>query len=216
MDSADPIKFVQTVKPLLAANDLAALCMALRTNWTDRQILRLLRGPHADARKIAALALGLLGQTHCIDALVEQLADTDAMVNQMAEHALWTIWFRAGKPFAHRELIRGVRDVNAGQYGSAEAHFDHAIKLDPDFAEAYNQRAIVRFLCDSFDASADDCRNTIDRMPCHFGAWAGLGHCHANASRFDDAIACYEQATAINPYLVALRQSIADLKLVVH
>lgn len=209
----DPIRFVETVQPLLCRNDLQALCNTLRDNWTDRDILRFLKGSHADARKVAALALGLLGEKHCIEALADQLSDLDPMVNQMAEHALWSIWFRCGKGCANREMMRGLKELNHREFDHAVVHFSRAIELDPNFAEAYNQRAIVHNLREEYKDSAHDSRRAVTLMPCHFGAWAGLGHCYAHLNRIEEAIACYEKAIKINPYLVYVRDAVAELKL---
>jgi cytochrome c-type biogenesis protein CcmH/NrfG len=49
-------------------------------------------------------------------------------------------------------------------------------------------------------------------MPCHFGAWAGMGHCHAHVGRFKDALAAYRKALAINPHLECLTEACAELE----
>jgi tetratricopeptide (TPR) repeat protein len=49
-------------------------------------------------------------------------------------------------------------------------------------------------------------------MPCHFGAWAGLGHCHAHEGRFTQALQCYQQALSINPHLTCLAETCDELR----
>jgi tetratricopeptide (TPR) repeat protein len=49
-------------------------------------------------------------------------------------------------------------------------------------------------------------------MPCHFGAWAGMGHCHAHLERISEAIECYEKALSINPHLHCIKETIRELK----
>ena len=49
-------------------------------------------------------------------------------------------------------------------------------------------------------------------MPCHFGAWAGMGHCHAHEGRAEEAIEAYERALSINPRLDCIRQAVEQLK----
>jgi len=200
------------VQPLLCSKDLKGLCTTLRKNWTERQILCLLKGEHADARKVAALALGLLGDQNCIEALAEQLADPDPMVNQMAEHALWSIWVRCGTDSANREIMKGLDALSHRQFENAVRNFSRAIELDPDFAEAFNQRAIAHYLKEEWEESAQDCRKTVELMECHFGAWAGLGHCYAHMNRHDEAIFAYEHALQINPHLSCVRDAVAELK----
>jgi len=48
-------------------------------------------------------------------------------------------------------------------------------------------------------------------MPCHFGAWAGMGHCFLHEGRLDKARQCYAQALKINPHLDCLKQTIAEI-----
>ena len=84
--------------------------------------------------------------------------------------------------------------------------------MDPDFAEAYNQRAIAKYLQERYEESIRDCRRAVERMPCHFGAWAGMGHCHAHQGRAAEAIEAYERALLINPHLEGIRQAVDELR----
>jgi tetratricopeptide (TPR) repeat protein len=212
VEPIDPPAFVEAVKPLLEARDLHGLCTLLRSRWTPRQIADLLACTDCDARKVAALALGLVGGRRCICDLARQLRDVDPVVNEMAEHALWSIWFRLGEPAAHKKLLAGLEHLNERQFDQALADFTQAIQIDPEFAEPYNQRAIVHYLSDRMEQSIRDCRKATELMPEHFGAWAGLGHCFAQLGEPEQAIEAYQRALIINPHLDCVRQAIAQLK----
>src|SRR3984885_865642 len=97
LNEIDPVQFIELVHPLLEAKDLGGLLNLLKSRWEPQQIVELLRGDHTDARKVALLALGLVGKGCCIKELAHHLRDPDPVVNEMAEHALWSIWFRSGK-----------------------------------------------------------------------------------------------------------------------
>ena len=215
-DPIDPREFIASVQPVLEAQDPAALLVLLKSRWRREQILGLLSSDDCDARKVAALALALVGTKCCVNALAAQLKHPDPMVNQMAEHALWSIWFRSGTCEANHELCRGTQALNRQSYDQAIAHFSHAIELDSTFAEAYNQRAIVKYLREQYNGCLEDCRRTVDLMPCHFGAWAGIGHCHAHQGRLADALQSYRKALSINPHLSGIPQVIRELKKRVH
>jgi tetratricopeptide (TPR) repeat protein len=144
--------------------------------------------------------------------LSDQLKDPDPVVNEMAEHALWSIWFRSGCSQANQQLGRGAQAMDRRDMAHAIQHFTRAIELDPKFAEAYNQRAIAHYLLDQCDQSIADCRRTVELMPCHFGAWAGLGHCHAHEGRFSEALLCYQKALSINPHLECLVEACDELR----
>jgi tetratricopeptide (TPR) repeat protein len=212
LQEIDPVEFVASVQPVLEEQDPSALLELLQARWTCDQITHLLSCESCDARKVAALALALVGTRCCLKELSGQLKNSDPMVNQMAEHALWSIWFRLGTLDANHELCCGTRALNRGDFEQAISHFNDAIDLDPTFAEAYNQRAIVKYLQERYAESLEDCRQTVSRMPCHFGAWAGMGHCHAHLGRFGKAVEYYEKALLINPALTGIKQVIGELK----
>ncbi|HEY2587616.1 MAG TPA: tetratricopeptide repeat protein [Tepidisphaeraceae bacterium] len=207
----DPEEFVASVQPMLEARDPGALLALLKSRWTREQIVGLLSSPCCDARKVAALALALVGSRRCLKELTAQLKHPDPMVNQMAEHAIWAIWFRLGTVDANHELCRGTKALNQGDCDQAIRHFTCAIELDPNFAEAYNQRAIAKYLQERYDESLEDCGRTVERMPCHFGAWAGMGHCHAHSGRLAEAAECYKKALAINPGFAGINQALAEI-----
>ena len=209
----DPARFVACVQPLLAEKDLQGLSDLLRSRFTHEQIAALFHCDNPDARKVAALAFGLIGCKKGLCKLADLLKDPDPVVNQMAEHAMWTIWFRSGAtPEANRELCYGTKAMNRRDFDKAVEHFGRAIAADPGFAEAYNQRAIVHYLREQYAESIEDCKRTVSRMQCHFGAWAGMGHCFAHLGRHDEAIRSYEKALEINPRLEGVRQGIDELR----
>ena len=210
--SIHPDDFVKRVKPLLESQDLQGLLALLRARWSKDQIREVLNSSHGDARKIACLALGLVGARCSIAPLVSQLKDPDPMANEMAEHALWSIWFRCGSQQANDLLTAGAAAMDDREFERAEELFTQAIHTDPTFAEAYNQRAIVRYLQERYEPSVQDCREVVKRMPCHFGAWAGMGHGHAHQAQIPEAILCYEKALEINPHLECIAEAVEELK----
>jgi tetratricopeptide (TPR) repeat protein len=70
----------------------------------------------------------------------------------------------------------------------------------------------VNYLLERYPESIEDCHRTVSRMPCHFGAWAGMGHCYAHLGKHEEAIRSYEKALEINPRLEGVRQGIDSLR----
>jgi tetratricopeptide (TPR) repeat protein len=210
--TVDPDQFVRTVQPVLERKDLPGLMGLLKRLWTAEQIVGLLASQHCDARKVAALSLSLVGCDHCLPALAQQLKDADPMVNQMAEHAIWSIWFRGGSTEANHHVCRGAKAIDRGDYQHAITHFDAALQIFPNFPEAYNQRALVKYLLERFDDSIADCKKAVELMPIHFGAWAGMGHCNAHQGRLIEAVDCYQKALSINPHMCQVRQTVDELQ----
>jgi tetratricopeptide (TPR) repeat protein len=207
----DPEAFISAVEPLLESQDLKGIHDLIVHRWTCEQLEELLRSSHTDAKKVAILAVGLVGRRCCVGELAHLLHDGDPVVHQLAEHALWSIWFRCGVPEARQELLLGTQAMNDRQFDQAEIHFNRSIEIDPAFAEAYNQRAIGYYLQEQYDKSIADCRRVVWRMPMHFGAWAGMGHCQAHANQIEDAIESYRRALSINPRLECVQMAIDEL-----
>lgn len=207
----DPFEFVAAVQPVLERRDLPGLHRLLKSRWTSEQIVSLLACRQDDARKVAALSLSLVGCHQCLAPLAELLKDPDPMVNQLAEHAMWSIWFRLGSEQANHQLCRGTKAIDREDYEHAIFHFDRALLLCPRFAEAHNQRALAEYLLGRYEQSIRDCRRTVDLMPIHFGAWAGMGHCHAHLGQLAQAVECYEKALSINPNLGKVREAVKQL-----
>ena len=129
----EPSAFVSVVRPLLESNNLHGLVEALRERWNCGQIARLATHGDRDARKVALLCLAMVGERTCIETVAAQLSDSDPTINQMAEHALWSIWFRCGSPQANAELCRGAKAMGSRELDLAVEHFDRAIDCDHKF-----------------------------------------------------------------------------------
>jgi len=210
--SIDPDQFVTAVGPLLERQDMTGLLSLLKTKWTYDQIRGLLNSRHNDAKKVALLALGLVAPSCCIPELAGQLKDPDRMINEMAEHALWSVWLRGGTPAANHELARGAQAMERKDFEHAITHFDRAIEMSPNFAEAHNQRGLALYLMERYEPSIESCRRAVELMPCHFGALAGMGHCYAHLGQTREAIESYERALAVNPHLECIARTIEQLK----
>lgn len=212
----DPTSFVDALRPALESRDMNAVLDLCKNRWTCSQIAALLSSDHADARKVASVALALVGCSSCLQDISEQLRDPDPLVNQLAEHALWSIWFRGGSPEAINLVARGAKLIGRRDFERAIMFFNRAIDLSPTFAEAFNQRAIAKYLQDDYTGSIQDCRRATALMPIHFGAWSGMGHCHAHEGNIAEAIRCYQRALKIHPHLHCIREALEELQDLPH
>lgn len=209
----NPGEFLAVVRPALETGDAARLAEEVRQRWTPRQLCSLLGSRDLDVRRVTAVTLGLVGDSTCVGCLARALHDDDDQVNQMAEHGLWSIWFRAGSPAAAKPFSRGVQNLCAEDYRAATAEFDEATRIDPEFAEAYNQCAIAHFFLGEWRESLADCERAVRLMPSHFGAISGMGHCYAHLGDLPAALRCYRRAVAINPRMPAIERAIERLQL---
>ncbi|MCL2649149.1 MAG: tetratricopeptide repeat protein [Phycisphaerales bacterium] len=204
-------EFLTTLQPSLVEGKLEEALDFVRKRWTAPQIVELLRNRSPDVRKVAALALALVGDRSAVEPLAVALHDRDAMVWQMAEYAMWTLWFRLGKQRAIHLVKCGNSHMHHNNYDCAIEKFSQAIDEDPDFAEAYHQRAISYYLIEQFTQSITDCKAALARMPQHFGAMAAMGHCRAHLGQWPKVRRCYRLALAIHPGLDGLDLSLRQI-----
>jgi tetratricopeptide (TPR) repeat protein len=209
-------EFISTLQPSLSQGRLEEAVAFVRERWTCPQVIQLLEDKSADVRKVAALALSLVGDQSAVKPLAVALHDKDPMVSQMAEHGLWAIWFRLGKPTAACLVKCGNTHMHHGNNECAIEKFSQAIQEDPGFAEAYNQRAIAHYLSERFEESIQDCKAALVHMPQHFGAMAGMGHCYAHLGQWAEARRCYRLALAIHPRLEGIEASLQQIEQVLR
>ncbi len=207
----DPLEFIGALEPSLSVGNFEAAIVHVRSRWTPAQVAELLKNKSVDVRKVAALSLALVGDSQAVAPLAYLLHDPDLMVVQMAEHALWSIWFRIGKPAAVGHVKCGNQHMHHGNYECAVEKFTRAVHEDEHFAEAYNQRAIAQYLSDRIEDSIADCKKALEFIPQHFGAMSGMGHCYAQLGQWRNARQCYRLALAIHPRLEGIAASLQHI-----
>jgi tetratricopeptide (TPR) repeat protein len=181
----------------------------VRERYTEGTLARLLNSADARTRRAAVLALGLIGTVEASAAVAAVLHDDDPLVQRFASDALWELWFRGGTAEQNRLLERAARGKDQSQ---ARADLDSLIRQAPNFAEAYNQRAIWFFKRGEFARAVDDCEATLRLNPHHFGAAAGLGQCYLKLGKPRAALRAFRTAIEINPGLDHLRDTIRSLE----
>ena len=206
-----PSSFLAVTLPLIRSGDAQALADAVKRRWTVIEVGRLLRDPSTDVRRVSAMVLGLTGDMTTCPALVRSLRDEDEQVARMAEHGLWSIWFRAGSCECRHPFTRAISALEAGQYDEAHEGFEQVIEIDPTFTEAYNQSAIALFLQGDWRGSLRRSCDAIKRVPTHFGALAGMGHCYTELSNLEMALRCYRHAVRINPRMEVVSSAMQRL-----
>ncbi len=196
--------FLQAVRPGLQQADPVRLAHDVAKHWRPDDLCQFLHHPSVEVRQAAAVVLGLVGEMPQSNCLAQALRDTDERVNLMAEHGLWSIWFRSCHPKAACLFRQGVSLIDTENHSQALELFKAALRIDPNFAEAYNQCAIAHFFMDQWDLAIDCCKSVIKRVPVHFGAISGMGHSHMQLGQIDQALYCYKWALRINPRMPAI------------
>lgn len=181
----------------------------IRKRYSEGTLQRLLSNPCPYTRRASVLALGLTGTYQSNAALARILHDEDELVSKTASDSLWEIWFRGVSEDAGLELQRALHLPDIAQ---ALAALDEIIREWPDFAEAYNQRAILLFRRGEYPRSIADCERALKFNPYHFGAQAGIGECYSKMQKYTLALRAFKLAIEINPTLDHLTEMIEALE----
>lgn len=128
------------------------------------------------------------------------------------ELAILHVWAQSGQPEVDALMYHGVEMARTGELDGAMKIFDRVVDIDPDFAEAYNQRALVHAMRDEYSEAIEDIRRVLALEPRHFGALAGLGRILLLYDCDEAALVAFEAALAVNPYLDQVREQAGRLR----
>lgn len=117
------------------------------------------------------------------------------------EGEIWRHWMRAPNTAAGGLMARAMDRRRNYDLAGGVAILDELIALAPDWAEAWNQRATLRFMQGAFEESLADIEETLHREPRHFGAMAGMAIILTRQGRVRLAQATLRDAVAIHPFL---------------
>lgn len=137
------------------------------------------------------------------DKLFENLATaaTEAQA-RVLEDEIWHFWLDLAPSPEVRVLVdQAMERREAFDLAAAEALLDRAVSQAPDYAEAWNQRAFIRFLRENDEGAEQDIQHTLELEPKHFGALSGLFHVLSRHGRTEAANAALVEAVRIHPWL---------------
>jgi tetratricopeptide (TPR) repeat protein len=151
-----------------------------------------------------------------INLLLENLKSEDETVRLLATQELWQIWFQQ-KGVCGLELIRRSQTMlEEGNAAEAEAILTQLISDQPDFAEAWNRRAVLYYTQKQYQASLDDCEMVIKLNPIHFGAWHGIGLCQVNLGNYYKAATAFRKALEIQPHAMINQRLLLECSLCIR
>jgi len=142
--------------------------------------------------------------------LYRQLASPDPHTRDHATAQLWQLYFGAAGPEAEIRLLQAEQAVESGDYATAGAWLDDLIADFPDFAEAWNRRATMRYLQKKYADSIADCETTTRLEPNHFGAWHGMGLNYRALGKYDFAARAFKRALELQPFGEANQTLLAE------
>ncbi len=128
-------------------------------------------------------------------------AAPDLAAAQPIDARIWRIWLEHSDKRTREVTLIGASFMAAGQVELANLAFKEAIERHPDFAEAWNKRATLRYLTGDLAGSVADCAHVLQLEPRHYGALAGLGQIEMALRHWTAAVRWYEAALKVNPHM---------------
>ncbi len=111
-----------------------------------------------------------------LNQLFNELKVNKAKVATIVEQEIWSLW--STHPTDEKltaRLEEGSMFIRNQQPKRAREIFTEVIKLDENWAEAWNKRATVLYMLGEYQKSQDDIDKVLELEPRHFGALAGQG-----------------------------------------
>ena len=150
------------------------------------------------------------------DLFARLLATLDADNAKPIASAIERVWLRTGSDTSNLLMMRAMAAFSRRQLPLATELLDSIIEIEPDWAEAWNKRATVRFMADDIDGSMADIDHTLKIEPRHFGALSGLGIILQRGGFDKRALEVYRRTLAIYPGLDDIRKIVDKLSIEVE
>ena len=174
-------------------------------HYTEASLQRIAIDGSRATRRAAVLAIGFVGSYQSNPVLGRALHDADRAVRLLAENGMRAVWERAAGEHFYRKVAVLIRLNAAKQHDECVAEATELICQAPEFAEAWNQRAIAYLRLQQHELSLDDCRETLRCNPYHFHAASRMGYCHLEKGNPSVALDCFRRALRLNPQMEGIR-----------
>ena len=125
--------------------------------------------------------------------------DLHGFITNRSIHESAYTHFHKGLTCQNRGDSAKKREERQEWYEKAVAHYTGALKLKPDFAEAYNNRGIAYNRKVDFDKAIKDFTTAIELKPDYAEAYNNRGVAYGEKDDFDTAIQNYDKAIELKP-----------------
>jgi tetratricopeptide (TPR) repeat protein len=132
--------------------------------------------------------------------LLEDLKNPDETTRDRATRELWRIWFEQKGMVGLEVLRRAQILLELRDFDKAGDILTQLISQQPDFAEAWNRRAVLHYVQGRYQSAIADCEQVIRLNPVHFGALHGLGLCNMALGNYRTAIHAFHRAVQVQPF----------------
>ncbi|HTV35995.1 MAG TPA: tetratricopeptide repeat protein [Xanthobacteraceae bacterium] len=130
---------------------------------------------------------------------------------KLIENRIWAVWTISGSDTCNLLMARVKAAEEAKDYDLALKLLDAVIEINPDYVEAWNERATIYYAKNDYAHAISDLGEVLAREPRHFGALSGLGLMLQEIGDDKDALEAYRDALAIDPHLEHASDAVREL-----
>jgi tetratricopeptide (TPR) repeat protein len=117
------------------------------------------------------------------------------------EERIWTVWMVSSSDTCNLLMTRVKVASDDKDYDLAIKLLSAVIAINPNYVEAWNERATIYYQKDDIAHALADIREVLVREPRHFGALSGLGLILQEIGDDRHALEAYRKALAVDPHL---------------
>ena len=170
--------------------------------------------PRADgARPLDRVPQTAAEKARALSDLYAQLAAADSEKSAAKyEAAIERLWRISGSDTINLLIGRASKAISDKRFDLAAKLLDRAVALAPDYAEAFNQRAYLRFSQSDYRSAVGDLRRVLALDPNHFKAMEGLAQIWRESGNKKAAYGVMQQLIEVNPFAKGARKLLDELK----
>jgi tetratricopeptide (TPR) repeat protein len=120
---------------------------------------------------------------------------------KLIEERIWAVWAVSGSDTTNLLMSRVKTASDDKNYDLAIKLLTAVIAINPNYVEAWNERATVYYEKDDIGHALSDLGEVLVREPRHFGALSGLGLILQEIGDDKHALQAYRKALALDPHL---------------
>lgn len=176
---------------------------AMKVAWGGVVLCSLLAGcgPRPAAPDAEAPILGAPTDDPRLDAWFAELAAAkDDMVAADIAKRIWGRWLRPESATVEVLLQRSLEATLQQDAPRARELLDHVTALEPEFAEGWHRRALLRYREDDVAGALHDLNRVLELEPRHFSALSSLATIFEALGKPQEALGLYQDALKLHPF----------------
>jgi tetratricopeptide (TPR) repeat protein len=157
------------------------------------------------------------GRQKILDDLFDRLGKTKDQAEAAGiAGAIQRVWSRSGSDTADIIMERTGKLIGQKDWKLAEEMLDRLVDIEPQWAEAWNRRATVRFFQRDSSGAMQDLAHVLQLEPRHFTALVGVGAILERNEQKAQALRVFRRVLEINPQLEEIQKKVDKLSIEVE